>query len=153
MTIETPIQKARRLVNEAARACQELYHSLPDGHECDSAIGAACDDLYSADGYLEKTARRLAGDDKMPVPILPAPSTCRACDGPCVGCALRADKNARESLAKVQMAPDQEQALRAGVPFTVPPRCGFERNPGTVWVCRRESGHPGDCELIRGRHG
>jgi hypothetical protein len=137
MTAETPIQKARRLVNEAARACQVLYHSLPDGHECDSAIGAACDELYSADGYLEKAARRLAGDEKMPVPILPAPSTCRVCDGPCVGCALRADKNARESLAKVEASK----------------LCGFERNPGTVWLCRRESGHPGDCELIRGRHG
>ena len=136
---ETPIQKARRLVNEAARACQELYHSLPDGHECDSAIGAACDELYSAEGYLEKTARRLAGDEKMPVPILPAPpetrSVCRVCNGSCVGCALRASAPASEALAKLTQL------------------CGFSRNPGTVWLCRRESGHPGDCELIRVRHG
>jgi hypothetical protein len=62
-------------------------------------------------------------------------SICRVCSGSCVGCALRASAPASEALAKLTQL------------------CGFSRNPGTVWLCRRESGHPGDCELIRGRHG
>jgi hypothetical protein len=68
---ETPITRARRLTQEAARACHALVHSLPlaQGYDCAELIGYACDQIYSAEGYLETVARRLAGDEKMPVPL------------------------------------------------------------------------------------